>query len=69
MEENSCSKMGRFCRQWLPKIQVCCHESVSLSEYSSFELKEPEYFRFEVILIPQLLLFFNETSLTCIPLL
>ena len=33
IEENSCSEMGRFCRQWLPKIRICCHESVSLSEY------------------------------------
>ena len=26
--------MGRFCRQWLLKIQICCQESVYLSEYS-----------------------------------
>ena len=36
MEENSCSEMGRFCRQWLIIIRICSHESDSMSEYSSF---------------------------------
>ena len=33
IKENSCSEMGKFCRQLLPKIRICSHQSVSLSEY------------------------------------
>ena len=32
MEENSSSQMGRFCRQWLLKIRICCHNSDYLTD-------------------------------------
>ena len=32
MEENSSSQMGRFCRQWLLEIRICCHDSDYLSD-------------------------------------
>ena len=35
MEENSSSQMGRFCRQWLLKIRICCHDSDYLSDSGS----------------------------------
>ena len=36
MEENSSSQMGRFCRQWLLKIRICCHDSDYLSDSGSW---------------------------------
>ena len=32
MEENSSRQMGRFCRQWLLKIRICCHDLEYLSD-------------------------------------
>ena len=32
MEENSSTKMSRFCRQWLLKIRICRHNSAYLSD-------------------------------------
>ena len=35
MEENLCRKMGRFCRQWLHKIRVCCYGiGILLGDYT-----------------------------------